>query len=65
MVKVGFIVEGDSEKIVIESADFKAFLQANDFELVNPVVNGSMPRVAAIYCRKISMLIWHVWISKR
>ncbi|WP_339491425.1 MULTISPECIES: DUF4276 family protein [unclassified Pseudomonas] len=40
MVKVGFIVEGDSEKIVIESADFKAFLQANDFELVNPVVNA-------------------------
>ncbi|HKY55119.1 MAG TPA: hypothetical protein VJM08_12470, partial [Anaerolineales bacterium] len=40
MVKVGFIVEGDSEKIVIESADFKEFLQENDFELVNPVVNA-------------------------
>jgi hypothetical protein len=40
MVKVGFIVEGDSEKIVIESSDFKAFLQENDFELVNPVVNA-------------------------
>ncbi|PYY70326.1 hypothetical protein CRX42_11985 [Pseudomonas jessenii] len=40
MVKVGFIVEGDSEKIVIESPDFKAFLQENDFELVNPVVNA-------------------------
>jgi hypothetical protein len=57
MVKVGFIVEGDSEKIVIESSDFKAFLQENDFELVNPV---SMPKVAVTYCRKISMPIWDV-----
>ncbi|TWC16206.1 MULTISPECIES: DUF4276 family protein [unclassified Pseudomonas] len=40
MVKVGFIVEGDSEKIVIESADFRALLLENDFELVNPVVNA-------------------------
>lgn len=40
MVRVGFIVEGDSEKIVIESPDFKAFLQENEFELVNPVVNA-------------------------
>jgi hypothetical protein len=40
MVKVGFIVEGDSEKIVVESPDFKAFLQEQHFELVNPVVNA-------------------------
>jgi hypothetical protein len=40
MVRVGFIVEGDSEKIVVESADFQAFLQENEFLLVNPVVNA-------------------------
>lgn len=40
MVKVGFIVEGDSEKIVIESEKFKNFLQKNGFELADPVINA-------------------------
>ncbi|PHX44937.1 hypothetical protein AO263_18905 [Pseudomonas sp. NZIPFR-PS5] len=40
MVKVGFIVEGASEKIVIESSDFRAFLHRNGFELLDPVVDA-------------------------
>lgn len=40
MVKVGFIVEEDSEKIVIESEKFREFLQMHGFELVNPVANA-------------------------
>lgn len=41
MVKVGFVVEGACEKIVIESAVFKDFLQRNDFELIEPVVDAN------------------------
>lgn len=40
MVKVGFIVEGDSEKIIVESFQFKQMLAENDCELVEPVVNA-------------------------
>lgn len=40
MVKVGFIVEGDSEKIVIESEKFKNFLQKNGFKLTEPVIDA-------------------------
>lgn len=40
MVRIGFIVEGDSEKIVIESVKFREFLRLNGFELVTPVVNA-------------------------
>ena len=41
MVKVGFIVEGSCEKIIIESEAFKNFLHRNDFELVEPVVDAN------------------------
>ncbi len=40
MVKVGFIVEGDSERTVIESAAFEQFLKDHDFELVRPVIDA-------------------------
>lgn len=40
MVKVGFIVEGDSEKIIIESRKFSEFLQQNNYQLVKPVINA-------------------------
>ena len=40
MVKVGFIVEGSCEKIIIESEAFKNFLHRNGFELVEPVVDA-------------------------
>lgn len=40
MVKVGFIVEGDSEKIVIESEGFRRFLADCGFKLVTPVINA-------------------------
>lgn len=40
MVKVGFIVEGSYEKIIIESEAFKNFLHRNGFELVEPVVDA-------------------------
>lgn len=40
MVKVGFIVEGDSEKIIIESSYFENFLSQKGYELVKPVINA-------------------------
>lgn len=40
MVRVGFIVEGDCEKIVVESSVFRQFLQENGCQLVTPVVDA-------------------------
>lgn len=40
MVKVGFIVEGDSEKIIVESTAFAQMLKDTGFELVHPVINA-------------------------
>lgn len=40
MVKAGFIVEGASERIVVESPKFKELLSACDYELVTPVVDA-------------------------
>jgi hypothetical protein len=40
MVKVGFIVEGDTEKLIVESPSFVAWLVANGMSLVTPVVNA-------------------------
>ncbi|MFA0526327.1 hypothetical protein AB4517_22500 [Vibrio sp. 10N.222.52.C3] len=40
MVRVGFIVEGNSEKIIVESDGFRAFLHENGYELVSPVVDA-------------------------
>ena len=40
MVKVGFIVEGDTEKLIVESAAFVDWLATNGMTLVTPVVNA-------------------------
>ena len=40
MVKAGFIVEGASERIVIESARFQALLQSCGYTLVTPVIDA-------------------------
>lgn len=40
MVKVGFIVEGDTEKVIVESPAFMDWLTANGITLVQPVVNA-------------------------
>lgn len=40
MVKIGFIVEGDTEKILIESAGFKSWTKANNIEICAPVINA-------------------------
>lgn len=40
MVKVGFIVEGDTEKILIESDRFKAFARNNGLEVCSPVIDA-------------------------
>jgi hypothetical protein len=37
MVKVGFICEGETEKIIVDSVDFKNILAANNLELVNAI----------------------------
>jgi len=40
MVKVGFIVEGATEKIIIESEKFNLWLKSNNIELVSPVIDA-------------------------
>ncbi len=39
MVKIGIIVEGDCEKIVLDSQAFQAFLNRNNLELADEVIN--------------------------
>lgn len=40
MVKIGFIVEGACEKLVVESSQFKDFLQRYGYDLQTPVINA-------------------------
>ncbi|ASM76558.1 hypothetical protein VITFI_CDS0779 [Vitreoscilla filiformis] len=40
MVRLGFIVEGDSEKIMVESANFKRWANAQGLEICRPVINA-------------------------
>ena len=40
MVKVGFIVEGDSEKVLIESDCFKVWARSQGVEVCSPVINA-------------------------
>jgi hypothetical protein len=40
MVRVGFIVEGDCERIVVESSKFKKLLTDAGYELVTPVIDA-------------------------
>lgn len=40
MVKAGFIVEGASERIVIESARFQALPQSCGYTLVTPMIDA-------------------------
>ena len=41
MVNIGFIVEGNAEKIVIDSPQFKNFLRGIDISVVNPVIDAN------------------------
>lgn len=40
MVNIGFIVEGGSEKIIIESQAFNSFLLENNYTLIQPVIDA-------------------------
>jgi hypothetical protein len=40
MVKVGFIVEGDSEKVLIESTGFRKWAGEQGLEICGPVINA-------------------------
>lgn len=40
MVNIGFIVEGGSEKIIIESQAFNNFLLDNNYTLIKPVIDA-------------------------
>ncbi len=40
MVKLGFIVEGDSEKIMVESPAFQTWAEAQGLEICSPVINA-------------------------
>lgn len=39
-MKIGFIVEGDSEKVLIESEGFQAWARAQGVEVCSPVINA-------------------------
>ena len=39
-IKVGFIVEGGSEKVIVESTQFRDFLDGKGYELVTPVIDA-------------------------
>lgn len=40
VVKVGFIVEGDTEKIIIDSAAFKDWARSHGIEICDPVLDA-------------------------
>ena len=40
MVRVGFIVEGDTEKMLIESDGFRKFTSSNGIEVCSPVIDA-------------------------
>lgn len=40
MVKVGFIVEGDSEKVLIESSGFRRWAGSQALQICSPVINA-------------------------
>lgn len=40
MVKVGFIVEGNTEKVIVNSPQFKAFLNNIGLSIVDPVIDA-------------------------
>jgi len=40
VVRLGFIVEGDSEKIVVESAAFQMWAEKNNITVIRPVINA-------------------------
>ncbi len=40
MVRIGFIVEGGSEKVIVESKQFRDWLHQNGIELVFPVIDA-------------------------
>jgi hypothetical protein len=40
MVRIGFIVEGDTEKIIIESAVFKEWARAQGLDVCTPVIDA-------------------------
>jgi hypothetical protein len=58
VVKVGFIVEGDSEKVVVESASFGKWLSENGFSLVAPVINAKgggnlLPQNVSVFLQRL------------
>lgn len=40
MVRVGFIVEGDTEKIVVESSAFQSWAKSQGIEICSPVIDA-------------------------
>ncbi|MCP4702015.1 MAG: hypothetical protein GY862_34930 [Gammaproteobacteria bacterium] len=40
MVKAGFVVEGDCEKLLLESSSFKSWARKNGIQVCSPVINA-------------------------
>ena len=60
MVKIGFIVEGESETILLKSGSFQNWCRTEGIEVVTPVVNaggggGLLPEFFANYEKRLSM----------
>lgn len=57
--RVGFIVEGGSEKVIIESSAFRRFLSHNGCELVTPVIDAKgggnlLPQNIEVFVEQLS-----------
>ncbi|MCK5741528.1 MAG: hypothetical protein KAH48_04865 [Chlorobi bacterium] len=58
MVKIGFIVEGDTEKIILDSKYFKKFCKSIEIEIAEPVIDAEgsgnlLPKNIDNYIQKI------------
>lgn len=59
MVKVGFIVEGDSEKVLLESKAFRQWCEKNGISIVSPIINAGgggnlLPKYLANHVKRLS-----------
>lgn len=59
MVNIGFIVEGDSEKIVVESSAFGQWLASHGYHRLSPVINAKgggnlLPQNIGVFLEKLN-----------
>ncbi len=40
MVRIGFVVEGDCEKLLLESSTFQTWAKQHEIEICYPIINA-------------------------